>query len=288
MQTQPDVLLRCNADVGEGPVWDEERHELWWVDITQGLLHTTSLSDGQDDVLAVGTMLGAVALAEDGRLVAAVANGLGTIERTGLTVDHPILADPRLRMNDAACDRRGRFFAGSLTMNFEPHRGRLHMWQPGSDPITVLEGLTQPNGLAWSPDDSTFYLVDTVQRVVFAFDYHLDDGRLDKQRVAVDLPGGQGEPDGLCVDVEGCLWLAMWGGGEVRRYDPHGREVGRVRLPVSQPTCPAYLSGHTMVVTSARAGLDEKALADQPLAGSVFALDVGVAGVPVGRFGKTS
>lgn len=288
MQPGLDVLLRSDADVGEGPVWDEESQTLVWVDITRGLLHTTTLTDGHDEVLEMGTMLGAVALADDGRLVAAVADGLGTISRTeGLRVEHPILADPRFRMNDAACDRHGRFFAGSLTMDFEPRRGRLHMWRAGSDPIVVLEGLTQPNGLAWSPDDSTFYLVDTVNRVVFAFDYHLDDGQLSEQRVAVHIPEGQGEPDGLCVDADGCLWLAMWGAGHIRRYDPHGREIGLLRLPVSQPTCPSFLSGNTLVVTSARAGLDEAALVDQPLAGSVFAADVGVPGIPTGRFSRT-
>ncbi|WP_194904915.1 SMP-30/gluconolactonase/LRE family protein [Catenulispora rubra] len=160
-----------------------------------------------------------------------------------------------------------------------PPRGALHCWGPRHGVRTVVEGLTLPNGLGWSPDDSVFYLADSMRRVVLAADFDVRTGALGTLRELIRIGGGL--PDGLCVDEDGCLWLAVWGAAEVRRYDPRGRHLATVRFPVSQPSSCAFGADGVLYVTSALEGTDA---AREPLAGSVFAVEAGVRGVPAGIF----
>jgi sugar lactone lactonase YvrE len=278
----PEVFVPCDAQVGEGPVVEETAGRLVFVDLPQGRLLQADLHrpGPATEIARVGRSLGAVAARRSGGWVAACAEGFGTLRPDGdLTVEYPILTDPSSRMNDAKCDSAGRFWAGSTEIAFAPGRGALHCWDPRQGVRTVAEGLTLPNGLGWSPDDTVFYLADSMRRVVLTAPFDVQDGTIGRFSELIHIDDGL--PDGLCVDEEGCLWLAVWGAGEVRRHDPRGRLLATVRFPVSQPSSCAFGPEGVLFVTSAREGTDP---AREPWAGSVFAVHTGLRGVSAGVF----
>jgi sugar lactone lactonase YvrE len=278
----PDVFVRDRATVGEGPVVDGRTGELAWVDIPAGELHHARLSAGNRRTARVGMNLGAVALRDRGGYVAAVRDGLGFIDDTGtLALVEPILPQPECRMNDAKCDTAGRFWAGSTTMDFQPGRGALLCWDPDTGVREVVNRLTLPNGLGWSPDDTTFYLAESMTRVLLAAPFDPSTATLGELLPFVTLDSGDGLPDGLCIDEDGHIWLAVWGAGQVRRYAPDGRQVAVVPLPVSQPSSCAFGPDGVLYITSAAEATSPDR---EPLAGSVFALPTDYRGAAVGSF----
>lgn len=279
-----ELAFEATAAVGEGPLWDEALGRLLWVDIPAGELHSWSPTDGAEEVKRTGTLLGAVAVRASGGLVAAVADGFATLARDGAaTVLAPVSGAPRLRMNDAKCDPAGRFWGGSTALTAVAGAGALHCWD-GRSSWTAWEGMTLPNGLGWSPDGTVIYVADSGDGVVWSAPFDVETGTLGRRAPLIEIAPAEGVPDGLCVDADGCLWMALWGGGEVRRLAPDGRLLERVAMPVSQPSSCAIAPGGTLYVTSARAGLGAAALAREPLAGSLFAAAVGCEPVPVATF----
>lgn len=276
----PDVVIAAEAVVGEGPVWDPRSGLFCWVDLAEGILFESDLATGATETTSTGTLLGAaVPRVNSPGFAVAVADGFGFLEGGELRVVDPVLADPQLRMNDGKCDPRGRFWAGSNTLNFQPGAGRLHVWT-GAGPSTVeAEGFTLPNGLGWDPDGTTMYVDDSMRGIMLATAYDLAAGSIEPFETVFDIPGGL--PDGLAVDVDGCLWVAVWGGAEVRRYRPDGTLDAVVTMPVSQPSSCAFGDDGTLYITSASGGVDR---AVEPLAGSVFAVATCTAGVPVASF----
>jgi sugar lactone lactonase YvrE len=303
---RPDVVVRADAETGEGPVWDYRTGELVWVDIPRGILHRSTVraatgatagaataaasatgsavtGGSADRAVAVGMMLGAAVPDSAAGWAAAIEDGFGLIDAAGrLEVADRALPEPSTRMNDAACDSHGRMWAGSLGKTFDLGGGKLHRWTHGQPSLVAAEGLTLPNGIGWNAANTRMYLADTKQAAVFAYEFDLDDGRLGGRQAMIEVPPARGQPDGLCVDADGCIWLAQWGGWRVCRYDPGGRLLRTVDFPVAQPSSCAFGPDTTLYVTSAREGLPPDH--DQPLAGSVFAFDAGVRGAPVGTF----
>jgi sugar lactone lactonase YvrE len=278
------------AELGEGPRWDATTGELWWVDILAGVLRRAVEDDSEDtdglrtvQVLSIGEPLGAAApLAPEvgeGWLLAA-GRGFRHLAPDG-TVTALLDAEPDgVRMNEAACDPQGRFWAGSVAEDERPGGGRLLRCDPDGTVRVVLPRADIANGLGWSPDGRTLYHADSGARVVTA--YALADGELGAGRELIRPE--RGAPDGLTVDAEGALWVALYGAGEVRRYDPSGRTLSVWPLPVTQPTSVAIggASGRRLFVTTCWQHLDDRQRAAQPDAGRVFAADdVGVSAPPV-------
>lgn len=277
----PDVLIHASAELGEGPVWVERDQRLSWVDLTQGVWHLSDISTGESDTVEIGGLLGAVVPSSDGGWVAVVDDGFLALDagrRRGREVRS--IPQPNLRSNDAKCDSRGRLWAGSVDRDFRAGLGALHRLDHDWQSAEKVSGLTQPNGLGWSPDDDLFYLIDTRARQLLEFQFDAEEGELGKSR-ALNTWDPSFEPDGLTVDADGCIWVAMWDGGVVHRYSPQGTLIGSVPCPVSKPTSCAILPGGTLVITSA--GIASNPVSE-PHAGSVFALDVGVEPVPVAPF----
>ncbi|MEU7866414.1 SMP-30/gluconolactonase/LRE family protein [Dactylosporangium sp. NPDC049140] len=280
--TTPEVAVAGRARVGEGPVWDALSGRLHWVDIPAGHIHTSDPTTRQTSTLTLPTQVGAAVPRRRGGFVAAVAEGFASVE-AGMTVRCAILPE-RERMNDAKCDRHGRLWAGSTTMDFQPGRGALHVLMPDWTTRVVLEGLTLPNGFDWSPDGRTFYLADTMAGEISAFDADLERATIGRRRTFARFPQDTGMPDGLTVDATGCLWVAMWGGDRVVRLSPDADLLGELPMPVHQPSSCAFGGPalDVLYITSAREGLD---LADDDPAGSVFAVNgLGVAGTPAAMF----
>jgi sugar lactone lactonase YvrE len=282
---QPDVLIAARASVGEGPVIDPRTGRLCWVDITEGMLYENDLDTGRSESAHLDTMLGAAAPRRDQPgFAAAVSDGFGLVVDGKLEVTDPVLPEPFRRMNDAKCDSAGRLWAGSTHMEFEPGVGALHRWDGTGPSSLVRSGFVLPNGIGWSPDDRTMYLVDSFARTLLRADYDAADGEVGEFRVLVDIAAEDGMPDGLAVDADGFIWVAHWGGWAVRRYSPDGELAATVPMPVAQPSSCAFAQDGTLYITSATAGLSEHDLAGQPHAGSVFALPTTMAGVPVAAF----
>jgi sugar lactone lactonase YvrE len=250
------TLIPAAAAVGEGPVWDPVAERLVWVDIPAGLVHTSSL-DGTTSTIRTPTMVGAVALRQAGGLVAATREGFAVIGPDGEVESKLDVLRSGHRMNDAKCDSRGRFWAGSTEMSFASGEGALHVLAPNWVVRTVLEDLTLPNGLGWSTDDRTFYLADTVEHVLWAFDCDPDTAALGRRRALRTFDDSEGMPDGLCVDAADRVWLAMWGGSRVLALAPDGTVLLDVAVPVRQPTSCAFAGREldVLCITSAREGL---------------------------------
>ncbi|MGW7574945.1 SMP-30/gluconolactonase/LRE family protein [Streptomyces sp. NPDC054765] len=274
------VLTSTDASVGESPVWDAEQRSVHWVDMLAGALHSTRLDDGKLTTLTLPTFVGAVALRRRGGLLAATADGFtvlapdGTIENT-----HDFLPSGT-RMNDAKCDHHGRMWAGSTAYDFTPGHGALHVLDAAHGLRTVIDGMTQPNGMDWSPDGRVFYLVDSREQQVIAFDYDPDSAQLTRKRTFVSLTDRPGLPDGLCVDASGCLWIAMWGAARLLRLSPGGELLQTLPLPVIQPSSCAFIADQldVLCVTTARTGLDLPAASDD---GSLLAVSgLNVRGLP--------
>lgn len=280
-----DVAVAARAQVGESPVWDTRTGRLAWVDIPAGTLHSSDVTTGATTSWDVGVLLGAVVPRDVGGWAAVTGEGYALLDGSDHRARTVAAVTPERdrRMNDGKCDPWGRFWGGSTATAFAVGLGALHRWTGDGPAEQVRGGLGLPNGLGWSPDGSTMYLADSVTRVLY--DVAVLDGpsgRLGVWRELVRFSAADGVPDGLAVDAEGNVWLAMWGGGCLRVLDPRGDEVRRVDVPVSQPASCAFGPSGQLYVTTARAGLTEQALHDEPEAGSVLVLDAGVAGAAVG------
>ncbi|MET7330883.1 SMP-30/gluconolactonase/LRE family protein [Nonomuraea sp. NPDC005650] len=272
MNMRIEVAVPGRARVGEGPVWDAGTGRLHWVDIPAGHLHTSDPATGRTSSVELPTLVGAAVPRRGGGFVAATREGFATVEPDGsMTVRRAILPDGE-RMNDAKCDRHGRFWAGSTAMDFEPGKGALHVLMPDWTSRVVLDDLALPNGLDWSPDGRTFYLADSIAGEISAFDSEPGSTAISRRRTLFRIPARSGMPDGLTVDAAGCLWVAVWGGDRLARISPDGDLLGEIPMPVHQPSSCAFGGPRldVLYVTSAREGLD---LPDDDPAGSVFALD---------------
>jgi sugar lactone lactonase YvrE len=285
------------AHHGEGPTWDAVRGELLWVDISAGAVRRATLSaDGDLTETAVargGTTVGAVVPAADGGWLLAADGGFTHLAEDGTARPLITLAgeggrpeDGGTRMNDAKCDRAGRFFAGTMAFDQRPGAGALYRLGLDGTVTTVLDGLTVSNGLGWSPDDRIVYLADSGPGLVHAFDYDPDDGSFRNGRVLLDLSEDDGVADGLTVDDEGCLWTALWGAGQVRRWSPAGELLAVVDVPVAQTSSCAFAGpGRDLLVVSTSAeGMDDAARAAQPDAGRLFTARPGVTGPPASPY----
>ena len=281
MSAKPELLLQSDAEVGEGPIF--LGNSLLWVDIPFGKIHNTNLGTLKTETTTLDTRVGAVAPFQAGEnLAIACKEGFGIFADGKLDIRDPFLGDSNYRMNDAKCDALGRFWGGSCQMDFETGKGKLHRWEGGKDDKVMVESLSLPNGIGWNSENTLMYLADSMAKKVYVSDFDLADDFVPKFRELISIDSGV--PDGLAVDVDGCIWLAVWGGSRVSKISPQGKILEEHHFPVAQPSSCAFGSDGTLYVTSARAGISEAELLNQPLAGSLFTLSTSTAGVPVAGF----
>jgi sugar lactone lactonase YvrE len=283
------VALGAGAELGEGPVWDGHAERLVWVDIMGQAVHCFDPRSGQDTSVAVPAMPGVAIPKRSGGLVLAIGHGFGTLDAVGGFEQLTELPQGAVvaRMNDGNCDSAGRLWAGTMGLNAEPNAGGLYRLDPDLTVTRVLDGVTESNGIDWSPDDRLMYYVDSMERRVDVFDFDLGSGSIANRRPFTAVDDGEVLPDGLTVDAEGYVWVACWGGAAVRRFAPDGSPAGSVSLPTPNITSAAFGGPalDQLFVTSARAGLSEEQLAEQPDAGALFVCRPGVTGRPQHTFG---
>jgi sugar lactone lactonase YvrE len=285
-----EMVLPVHASVGEGPVWDERTNTLVWVDIMRGSVHIFDPVSGRDRPVDVGQPVGAAALREAGGLVLALRDGFGLLDadlgalRWVAKVEDDL---PANRMNDGKCDAAGRFWAGTMAFAVTPGGGSLYRLDPDYHVTRVLTDTTLSNGLDWTADNRRMYYIDSTTQQVDTFDFDLEHGRLGERRHFVNIPDEVGLPDGMTVDAEGGVWVALHGGGAIHRYTADGRLDRIVRLPVRHVTCCAFGGPDysDLYITSMTYELPVETLGDQALAGALFRTRPGVRGRPAFRFG---
>ena len=266
--------------LSEGPRWDEERQELLWVDILGRRFHRATLtaegSPDQVSTMALDRHVGAVAPVAGGGYVLAAGQGFLFVDEAGSVGE---LAQPEaghltVRMNDGACDPQGRFWAGTMAYDESPEAGTLYRLELDGRCSTVLTGLTISNGIGWSPDGGTMYLSDSGTGLIDAFDFDGVTGAISGRRTLVQLDQPGMAPDGLTVDEQGDIWVAVYGGWAINHYGPDGSLRGAVHIPVAQATSCTFggADRRTLFVTTGRERLEESALARQPEAGRVFSV----------------
>ena len=286
---QIDLVVKGNDRLGECPLWCEREQVLWWVDSRGPALRRWDPATGAVSSLELPGVVGSVAFREKGGMLAALQSGIHFLDpATGALqpAAQPEAHLPENRFNDGRCDRAGRFWAGTMSDAKREPTGSLYRLSPDLACTHIRGDIIVPNSLAWSPDDRTMYFADTYQQVIRAWDFDLASGEVSNERVFVDTTGHPGKPDGSCVDAEGCLWNAEYGGWRIVRYTPAGKLDRVIDLPVANPTCCCFGDPgfDTLYVTTATQRLTPEELARQPLAGSVLSVRPGVRGLPEARF----
>ncbi|MEV5481866.1 MULTISPECIES: SMP-30/gluconolactonase/LRE family protein [Streptomyces] len=271
---------------GEGPVWDAAAGLLRWVDLLAGdVLSLSPSAGGTPSRLRVGQVAAAVRPRHHGGLVIAVERGF-TLLDPGASEPRPLpelWSDASVRMNDGACDPQGRFYCGSMPYDGAAGRGALYRLDGDGSTHRVLAGVTISNGLVWSNDGSTVFYIDSPTQRVDAFDFDPRSGAFSGRRTVVEIPPEHGMPDGMAIDADGGLWVALWGGGAVHRYLPDGRLDAIVELPVRQVTACAF-GGESLgdlFISTSRMDIPDR---EQPGAGALFHAVPGVAGLPAAAF----
>lgn len=286
---QVECVLPAAALLGESPVWCPVDHVLYWVDIKRPAIHLFHPATGHCKTWAMQEEVTAIGLRQGGGAIVSLRSSLATFDfHTGEVskLSGEILSHPDMRFNDGRCDRRGRFWVGSLHEARQPETASLYRFDPDGRRTEMVTGITVSNGIAWSLDNRVMYFADSWTRTIFSFDFDLDSGSLHNQRIFVSLPEGAGAPDGATVDAEGFLWSATFDGGCVTRYAPDGRTDRVIKVPVQRPTSCIFGGEDLSIlyVTSASMGLTERQRIDAPLAGGLFAVDAGVRGLPEPQF----
>lgn len=286
-----ESVLPAQAALGEGALWHPTLERLLWVDIEGRALHVFDPATGLDRPYPMGHRIGTVVPMRNGHALVALQTGLHELDLTTgrLTLLANPLTNDNLRFNDGKCDPAGRLWVGTFDLTERPHTGSLYRYDPDGSTHVMLRGISISNGLAWSPDRRTLYYIDTPTMAVQAFDYNHARGTIARPRAIIRFPEGQGGPDGMTIDAEGMLWVAIWGGGAVHRYDPAtGALLGVVRVPAPFTSSCAFGGPglRTLFITTARGGLPLPQQQAFPLSGNVFATEPGVAGVPACFFAK--
>ncbi|NLU71635.1 SMP-30/gluconolactonase/LRE family protein [Streptomyces sp. HNM0575] len=285
--TEVAVAVRTPAWLGEGPTWDGARELLIWVDILNSRVHTYDPSRGGRTVMATEQHVGAAKPRAGGGLVVNLRDGIGLYGPDGgFSWLHREVV-PGRRGNDAAVAPDGALWAGTMAYNELAGGGDLKRVTGDGSTVTVLPDVTVSNGIGWSPDGSLMYYNDTPTRRIDVFDVPAGDGSsgadVSGRRTFAEIEQGAGYPDGLTVDADGCVWVALWDGAALRRYTPDGRLERTIGLPVPRPTACAFGGAdlRDLYVTTASAGADPSAY---PLAGSLLVLPGAEQGLPQAAF----
>jgi sugar lactone lactonase YvrE len=273
------------AELGEGPYWHPEDDCLLWVDIHRGLLHMTRVQRGETSTVELDEASAAFPAVGGGIVTAGGNRLMHRATRPGEGwAGRPLASVPArdgVRFNDAAVDPAGRVWVGSMDISEKEPLGTLYRLDSGT--LTpVVKGATVSNGLGWSPDGTSMYYNDSPTRRIDMFDYDPATGEAFQRRVFADLSAADGVPDGLTVDADGYVWVAMHGGAALRRFTPSGRPDAVVPLPVSRPTSCAFGGPGLaeLYVTTASSGLTEAQRSAEPLAGRLLRLRPGPVGLP--------
>jgi sugar lactone lactonase YvrE len=280
-----ELVIDSKSDLGEGAIWNYKTGELMWINITGKILNFYNPSIGSNKEMFTGQMIGTVVPAESGLVMVALENGFYQLDpQTGTK---KFIADPEdeittNRFNDGKCDPAGRFWAGTLSLEGKPGAAALYRLDPDSTVHRMVENVGISNGIVWSHNFRKMYYIDTHTQKVTGYDFDNETGEINNPVVAIDVPAEMGSPDGMTIDEDGNLWIALWGGSAVACWDPESGELLRkIEVPAKNVTSCAFGDEDlaTLYITTARIDTSDEELEKFPLAGGVFKIRPGVKGV---------
>lgn len=280
-----ELIFDAKATLGEGPIWHAPSQALYWLDILEKRIFT------QSGILAqLDDMIGCLAPQSNGNLLLALTSMGGSSSwvdfdpaSARLTTLAALPVSPGTRFNDGKCDPAGRFIVGTMDLKEREPIGALYALDAQKTVRQLFSGVTISNGLCWSPDFKTFYYIDTPTRNVQAFDYHLPTGQIANPRTAIHVPASLGWPDGMTADMDGNLWIAIWGGAQVTQWHPGtGRLLQQIPVPALHTSSCVFGGAHMneLYVTSARKGMSSEDLSRYPHSGALFRINTKTIGMP--------
>jgi L-arabinonolactonase len=288
MSDRIECVVDCRNKLGEVPVWDVAEQALYWVDIEGKLLQRYTPATQAVERWQMPERISSFALREEGGLIVAFASGIALYDLVTGGIEWIARPDknPRNRFNEGKCDRRGRFWAGTMDDRMSAHSASLFRVEPDLSVHRMLGEIGISNCFVWSLENDAFYFADSMDRRIYRFDYDHAAGRIANRSLFTDTTAQNVVPDGGTIDEEGFIWNAQWDGWRVVRYAPDGRIDRIVEMPVQKPTSCMFGGPDlaTLYVTSAIWDLTPDKLKAQPAAGGLFALDLGIRGVPEPRF----
>jgi len=295
---RPECVFEAKDWLGEGPCWHPREQALYWTDVPSKKIKRWNPRSAAHASWILPEMVTAIAARRQGGLIVASHTGIDFFDPATGGAERfcaPEKDKPKNRSNDGKCDRRGRFWYGTMMNNFAPdmselpiagNTGGLYRIDPDGSVHTFEQGLGIANTFAWSPDDETMYFADTLD-AIYAYDFDAASGRVSNRRIFGKLDTAEyGHPDGSTIDSAGFLWNARWDGGCLVRWSPDGKVDRVVKMPCRRVTSCIFGGPDldVLYITTVRYGLSDGELAEQPLAGGIFALDAGVKGIPDGEF----
>ncbi len=280
-----ELELDIRSELGEGAVWNYKTGELIWVNITEKILNFYNPKLKSNKEMLVGQMIGTVVPAESGNVILALENGFYRLDpETGTKkfIADPEEDKPENRFNDGKCDPAGRFWAGTMHIDGKPGEGALYRLNPDSSVHKMIENVSVSNGIVWSADASKMYYIDTPTQKVVVWEYDNETGEISNPQTAVEVPAEMGAPDGMTIDSEGNLWIALWGGAAVGCWNPKtGELLRKINVPAKNVTSCAFGDDDlgTLYITTARLGTSSEDLEKYPHSGGLFRFRPGVKGV---------
>jgi sugar lactone lactonase YvrE len=290
MPDQLELIGTHKSLLGEGPVWLPNRKQLVWVDIENMLVVIFDAETSKERVITLNQRIGAIVPEIDGRMICALQHGfyILNLENESLElITDPEASMPGNRFNDGKCDAAGRFWAGTMPVSGYEPQGSLYCLHGDGHAHRMVTNIGCSNGIAWSSDNKIMYYIDTFTSRVDRFDFNLLNGEINNRQVAFHIPAELGFPDGMTIDSEGMLWVALWDGHCISRWNPNtGECLKKVELPVSRVTscCFGGPDFDELYITTASIGLTKEQLELEPLAGRVFKYRPGVTGMPVNDY----
>lgn len=270
------VCVPCQNQCGESPIWDAGTGLLTWIDTEHPLVSTLDPLTGAVSSTRPPWLVQAIGRRAGGGWIAVVRDGFALLDADttkGTFLGNPVEGRAHMTMNDGAVGPDGRFYAGSLNVDvLDAPDGCLHRVDVDGRISVIESGLVLPNGIAFSPDGRTMYVTEMWVNTITAFDFDPGKGTVSRRRALIRVPVEEGHPDGLIVDAEGFLWSGHWQGYRVTRYDPDGRKVSAVKVPVPTATCMAFGGPQLdrLYITSGKKGLTPEQLCGCPAAGDLF------------------
>lgn len=284
-KNEVELVLDTKSDLGEGAIWNYKTGELLWVDITAKILNFYHPKLKNNKEMFTGQMIGTVVPAESGKVMVALQNGFYQLDpETGTKklITNPEEGIEGNRFNDGKCDPAGRFWAGTMSTLGKRQAGALYRLDPDSSVHKMIDNVGTSNGIVWSPDYTKMYYIDTPTRKVMAWDYDNETGEISNPKTAIEVPEEMGYPDGMTIDEDGNVWIALWSGSAVGCWNPETGELLRtIGVPAKNVTSVAFGDDDlgTLYITTARQGTSDEELEKFPHAGGVFKTRPGVKGV---------
>lgn len=289
MTYKADLVLKTEATLGEGPVWDHRTNQLYWVDIVNKIVNRYDPTLEQNSTFNIGQDVSCIVPRESGGFLLGVREGLASVEAN--INDFKLIVEKKakgIRFNDGKCDPVGRFWAGTIADDVREGSASLYCLHTDLNLELKIPKVTISNGLAWTADGKKLYYIDTPTRQVVSYDYNIESGNIENKKVIAEIDPQMGFPDGMTIDAEGMLYVAMWEGGKIIRINPvTGALLEGIEVPGAKLVTSCTFGGDNLdelYITTARLGLSDSDLKGQPNAGSLFNFRPGVKGLPASFF----